>query len=189
MDVKEGYRGGPLGSSGEYDVKEHVPRDRHQANREVQDGKGFKGPGRENINNYGQQVLSVRTPQAFVRKSTWQAADVRRPLVSASHIIQDGNDLFVGKDEAYVTNMRKEKSILRNEGNVSVLDLFVRVPPRLTAPVTFTPMEVDAINQVADGRQRGKRVTFSRNSSTFDVRKSARGKQVQASWSRMTTTG
>ena len=115
-------------------------------------GKGFKGRGRENINNYGQQVLSVRTPEGFVRKSTWQAADVRRSLVSASRIILDGNDLFVGKDEAYVTNMRKEKSILRNEGNVSVLDLLVMVPSRVTAPVTHTPMEVDAINQVADGK-------------------------------------
>ena len=115
-------------------------------------GKGFKGP--ENIKNYGQQVTSVRTLVGFVRKSTWQVADVRRPLVSASHIIQAGNDLFIGKDEAYIINRKKEKSSLRKEGNVYVLDLFVRVPPNVTAPVTYTPMEVDAINQVADGRER-----------------------------------
>ena len=43
---------------------------------------------------------SVRQdPEGFVRKTTWQVADVRRPLVSASHIIQAGNDLFIGKDE------------------------------------------------------------------------------------------
>ena len=49
-----------------------------------------------------------------MRKSTWQVADVRRPLVSASHIIQAGNDLFVGKDEAYMMNQKKkEKSMLR----------------------------------------------------------------------------
>ena len=42
-------------------------------------GKGFKGPGGEHIKNYGQQVMSVRTPEGFVRKSTWQVADVRRP--------------------------------------------------------------------------------------------------------------
>ena len=35
-----------------------------------------------------------------------------------------------------------------------VLQLFVRVPPSVTAPVTYTPIEVDAINQVADGRKR-----------------------------------
>ena len=33
--------------------------------------KGFKGPGVEHIKNYGQQVMSVRTPEGFGRKSTW----------------------------------------------------------------------------------------------------------------------
>ena len=46
-------------------------------------GKGFKGPEGENIKNDGQQIMSVRTPEGFVRKSTWQVADVRRHLVSA----------------------------------------------------------------------------------------------------------
>ena len=88
--------------------------------------------------------------------------DVRRPLVSASRIIQAGNDLFLAKDEAYIVNRKKkEKPMLRKEGNVYVLDLFVRVPPSATAPVTYTPVQVDAINQVANGRERGKRVTFS----------------------------
>ena len=43
-------------------------------------GKGLqKGPGGEHIKNCGQQVMSVRIPDGFVRKSTWQVADVRRP--------------------------------------------------------------------------------------------------------------
>ena len=103
-----------------------------------------------------------------MRESTWQVADVGRPLVSASHIIQAGIDLFTGKGGACIMNRKKkEKSMLRKEGNVYVLDLFVRVPPNATAPVTYTPMEVDAINQVADGRERGHRDTFSCNCSTF----------------------
>ena len=57
--------------------------------------------------------------------------------------------------------------MLRKKGNVHVLDSFVMVPPSVTAPVTYTPMEVDAINQVADRRERGRRVTFDCNSSTF----------------------
>ena len=61
---------------------------------------------------------------------------------------------------------KKEKSMLRKEGNVYVLDSFVKVPS-VTAPVTCSPMEVDATNQVADGRERGKRVTFSCNSENF----------------------
>ena len=91
-----------------------------------------------------------------------------REEASGVSLIQAGNDLFIGKDEAYIMNRRrKEKSLLRKEGNVYVLDLFVKVPPGVTAPVTYTPTEVDAINQVADGRERGKRVTFSCNSPPF----------------------
>ena len=120
------------------------------------------------IKNYGQQVLSVRTPEGFVRKSTWQVADVRRPLVSASHIIQAENDLFIGKDEAYIMNRRKKKkTLLRKEGNVYVLDLFVQVPPSASAPIKYKPMEFDAINEVADGREQCKRVTFDYSSSSF----------------------
>ena len=87
-------------------------------------GKDSRDQGGEKVKNYGHQILSVRTPEGFVRKSTWQVADVRRPLVSASHIIQAGSDLFIGKDEAYIMNRKKkERSMLRKEGNVYVLDL------------------------------------------------------------------
>ena len=100
--------------------------------------------------------MTVRTPEGLVRKSTWQVADVRRPLVSASHIIQAGNDLLIGKNEAYIMNTKKkqEQSVLRKEGNVYVLDLFERVPSGAGAPTKYTPMEVDGINQVADGREK-----------------------------------
>ena len=126
-------------------------------------GKGFKGPGGENIKNCGQQIMSVRNPEGVVRKSTWQVADVRRPLVSASHIIQAGSDLFIGKDEAYIMNSKKASE---RHGNVCVLDLFVRVPSSVAAPIVCTPTEVDAINQVADGREPRRRVTFDCNSPT-----------------------
>ena len=100
-------------------LRSMFPGDRDQANREIQERKRIKGPGGEHMKNYGQQIMSVRTSYGFVRKSTWRVADVRRPLVSASHIIQAGNDLFIGKDEAYIMNRKKkEKSMLRKEGNV-----------------------------------------------------------------------
>ena len=104
--------------------------------------------------------MFVRTPEGFVRKSMWQVADVRRPLVSASHIIRAGNYLFIGKDEAHIMNRKKEKSMLRKEGDVCVLHLFVRVPSSVAAPIVYTPMEIDAINQVADGREPRRRPTF-----------------------------
>ena len=52
--------------------------------------------------------MSFRTLEGFVRQSTCQVADMRRPLVSASHIIQVRNDLFIGKDEAHIMNRKKK---------------------------------------------------------------------------------
>ena len=67
--------------------------------------------------------------------------------MSASHIIQD---------EAYIMNRKKkEKSMLKKEGNVY-----------MAAPIVYTPIEVDAINQVTDGREPRRRVTFGCNSPT-----------------------
>ena len=79
----------------------------------------------------------------------------------ASHTIQAGSDLLIGKKEAYIMNRKKkEKPVLRKEGNVHVLGLSVKVPPSAAAPSKYKPVEVDAINQVADGREQRKQMTF-----------------------------
>ena len=60
-------------------------------------GKRFKGPGGKHIKSHGQQVMSVRTPEGFVRKGTWQVAGVRM-LLCRHPTYPFGNDFFVGKD-------------------------------------------------------------------------------------------
>ena len=65
--------------------------------------------------------------------------------MSASHIIQAGNTLFIGKI------LRYTKLVFRKEGYVYVLDLFVTVSAGATAPIQYQPMKGDAINQVANG--------------------------------------
>ena len=86
-----------------------------QETERFETGKDFIGPGGENTMNSGQHVMSVRSP-GFVRENTWQVEDVRRPHVSASHIIQARNDLFTGKNEAHIMNRKKtEKAVLRKE--------------------------------------------------------------------------
>ena len=130
-------------------------------------GKGFKGPGGENINNYGQLVMSVRTPEGFLRKSTRQVADVRKPLVSASHIIQVGNDLFIGNDDAYIVNRKKkEKSMLRKEGHVYVLVLFVW-------------RSMQSIKSQTEESEGGGSCSTA-TAQLFDGRRSERGRRVQA---------
>ena len=58
---------------------------------------------------------------------------------------------------------KKEQSVLAKDGNVYVLDLFVKVPSGAAAPIKYKLMEVDAISQVADGREQRERVTFDRS--------------------------
>ena len=88
--------------------------------------------------------------------------------MSASHIIQAVNDLFIWKNEAYIMNRKKKDTlVLRKESNVYVFDLFLTVPSGATAPIKHKPMEVDAINQVADGRAQRKQVTFDRSKPNF----------------------
>ena len=55
----------------------------------------------------------------------------------------------------------------KGRGIVYVLDLFVKVPSGAATPVKNKPMEVDAINQVADGREQRKRATFDCSNPTF----------------------
>ena len=62
---------------------------------------------------------------------------------------------------------KKEKSRLKKEGNVYVLDLFVKVPSDAVAPIKYKPMEVDAISQVGDGREQRKRVAVDCSRTTF----------------------
>ena len=57
--------------------------------------------------------------------------------------------------------------MLRKEGNVYVLDLFVKVASDAVVPIKCKPMEVGAFNQVGDGREQRKRVTFDCSRPTF----------------------
>ena len=59
-----------------------------------------------------------------------------------------------------------------------MLDLFVKVPSGAAAPIKHKPLEVDAINQVADGREQRKRSAAA--NQLFDGRESERGRQGQA---------
>ena len=51
---------------------------------------------------------SKACPSELLKDSHARArADVRRPRVSASHFIQAGNDLFIGRSEAHIINRKK----------------------------------------------------------------------------------
>ena len=134
-------------------------------------GKGFQGVGGENIKNHGQQVMSVRTPDCVVRKSTWQVADVRRPLVSASHIIQAGSDALHFEELGLQIETTEKGETDAEEGGQCPCIRLVRESScwfQHTDPVQT--MEIDAINQVTDGSKRRRRVTFACSEPGFQRR-------------------
>ena len=109
-------------------------------------------------------------------------------MCPAFRIKQADSDVSLGKNEAYIMNRKKEKSVLSKEGNVYVLDLFVKVPSGATAPIKHTPMEVDAVQSSCRREEsKGSELHLTAANQLFDVRRSERGRQVQANWNRKTT--
>ena len=70
--------------------------------------KGSQDQEESTLRITGSKSCPSELLEGFVRKSTWQVADVRRPPVSASHFMQARNDLFIGKDEEYIMNRKKK---------------------------------------------------------------------------------
>ena len=61
------------------------------ATRRSEAGIGFRGAGGERIRNYGQRKFKVRMTDGHVAGSTWQVADVKRPLMSVAKMVAAGN--------------------------------------------------------------------------------------------------
>ena len=60
MDVEDSHRRGRLGSGGERNAKEHVSRNIHRGNGEIQEWERGSRQGGEHIKHCGQQVMSDR---------------------------------------------------------------------------------------------------------------------------------
>ena len=61
------------------------------ATRRSDAGIGFRGAGGERIRNHGQRKFKVRMRDGHVAGTTWQVADVNRPLMSVAKMGAAGN--------------------------------------------------------------------------------------------------
>ena len=83
-------------------------------------------------------ALASATAKLFSSLELAHGGPCDRFLDTGLHVRVTTSDLFIRKNEACIMNRKyKEKSVLRKEGNVYVLDLFVRVPPSVTAPIKY----------------------------------------------------
>ena len=76
---------------------------------------------------------------------------------------------------------KKEKSVLRKEGSVYVLDLFVKVPSGAVAPIKYKPpwRSMQSIKLQSE-ESKGSEPRKTATTQLCDGRRSERGRQVQA---------
>ena len=92
-------------------------------------GKNFRGAGGEKIPAQGRKTLVGRTREGHWRKLNCEVCPIRRNLFSGARIAMAGNKVEIGAKSASITNLRsKEKTQLRREGNVWMLDIWIKVP-------------------------------------------------------------
>ena len=88
VDVEESHRCSRLGGGRERDAEEHVPGKFPPKKRKDPRMEKDSNDQEESTSRImGSKSCPSRLLGRFVRKSTWQVADVRRP-----HNIQTGND-------------------------------------------------------------------------------------------------
>ena len=60
-----------------------------------QSGVGFKGANGSRIKHYGQRRFLVKTSAGSNMNTTWEVADVRKPLISPSCVLERGQKLVL----------------------------------------------------------------------------------------------
>ena len=94
-------------------------------------GTGFRGAGGERIDHYGEKTLSVKTAEGQTRKVKWQVCKVRRALMPVSRITAAGNTEHMSPNNPHIVNHKtKQVTKITKRGNVYVVDLGVRGPPK-----------------------------------------------------------
>ena len=58
-----------------------------------QSGVGFKGANRSHIKHFGQRRFRGKTSAGSNMNTTWEVADVRKPLISTSRLLERGHKL------------------------------------------------------------------------------------------------
>ena len=64
-----------------------------EATSKSQSGVGFKGASGSHVKRYGQRRFRVKTSAGSNMNTTWEVADVRKPLISASRLLERGHKL------------------------------------------------------------------------------------------------
>ena len=70
-----------------------------EATSKSQSGVGFKGANGSHIKHYGQRRFRVKTSAGSNMNTTWEVTDVRKPLISASRLLERGHKLVLEAED------------------------------------------------------------------------------------------
>ena len=92
------------------------------------DGKMYRGPDGSRIPNLGQKDVTFTSDEGLKCGLTFQVADVERPLIAASHLIEAGNEVSQWKPGGVVKHIKTWKKIhVQRRGGIYVLRMWI--PP------------------------------------------------------------
>ena len=86
----------------------------------------FVEPAERESANHGQRKFKVRMRDGHVAGTTWQVADVKRPLMSVAKKVAAGNRVHLDSKDPRIVRPKGDVIPLRKAGNVFVVDLWVR---------------------------------------------------------------
>ena len=66
-----------------------------EATSKSQSGVGFQGANGSHIKHFGQRRFRVKTSAGSNMNTTWEVADVHKPLISASRLLERGHKLVL----------------------------------------------------------------------------------------------
>ncbi len=73
--------------------------------------------------------MVIKTQEGQIRGVKWQVCHVTQPLMSVARIVAAGNHVHLGEKDPHIMDLRTgETTKQRKEGNVFVIDFWVRKP-------------------------------------------------------------
>ena len=95
-----------------------------EATSKSQSGDGFKGANGSHIKHFGQRRLRVKTSAGSNMNTTWEVADVRKPLISASRLLDRGHKL-VSDEKSRIQCKNGDTIPLERTGSLFAVRLWI----------------------------------------------------------------
>ena len=89
-------------------------------------GQNYVSASGDRVPNMGEQVVKFVTPEGRRSKLKWQNAPITKPLLSISHICDNGHEVMFTKTGGTIRNLKSGRTTtFRRKNNVYVLDMAI----------------------------------------------------------------